>query len=184
MRPTDNLKDEHTAIKLMLQILDKVCQELESGKEVNYDHLTQIVDFIKIFADKCHHGKEEDLLFPSLERTGMPHDKGPISIMLMEHNIGRNYVGGMSEAADKYKAGNRQESARFVENARNYIALLTQHIRKENEVLFPMADMRLSEEDQKRLLEDFEKLETERIGIGKHEELHRLLHHLKDIYLK
>jgi len=66
MTPTEQLKEEHEAIKLMLRILDKVCDKLESGEEVNPEHLDQILEFIKVFADKCHHGKEEDLLFQQL----------------------------------------------------------------------------------------------------------------------
>ncbi|MGQ9627286.1 MAG: hemerythrin domain-containing protein [Anaerolineae bacterium] len=179
MRPTEKLKEEHKAIKLILKILEKACVRLESGEEVNPEHLEQILEFIKLFADKCHHGKEEDLLFLAMEEAGFPREGGPIAVMLMEHDLGRNYVKGMSEDVAQYKAGELEISSKIVENARNYIALLTQHIEKEDNILYPMADMHLSEEKQRELIEEFEKLEHERIGIGKHEELHKLLHHLE-----
>jgi hemerythrin-like domain-containing protein len=89
----------------------------------------------------------------------------------------------MSEAVNKYKAGEPSYSSQFVENAEKYIELLTEHIDEEDNILYPMADMQLSEEKQHELIENFEKLERERIGIGKHEELHELLHHLEDEYL-
>jgi hemerythrin-like domain-containing protein len=75
-------------------------------------------------------------------------------------------------------------SSQFAENAEKYIELLTQHIDKEDNILYPMADMQLSEEKQRELIEEFEELEQERIGVGKHEELHELLRHLEDKYLK
>ena len=104
--------------------------------------------------------------------------------MLKEHEIGRSYVRNMSEAAEKYKTGEPMYSSQFADNAEKYIELLTQHIDKEDNILYPIADMQLSEEKQSELIEKFDELEQERIGIGKNEELHDLLHHLEDRYLK
>ena len=147
-------------------------------------HLERIVEFIRVFADKCHHGKEEELLFSAMEEAGIPKEGGPIGVMLTEHDVGRGYVRGMSEAVAKYKAGDHQASSAIVGNARNYIALLTQHIDKEDNVLYPMADMHLSVEKQEELLKEFERVEHERIGVGKHEEYHKLLDHLTQVYLE
>jgi hemerythrin-like domain-containing protein len=184
MKATGQLKTEHEAIKLMLNILEKVCEKLEAGEEVKAEHLDKIVEFIKVFADKCHHGKEEDLLFTAMAEAGIPKKGGPIGVMLIEHNMGRDYVKGMNEAVTKYKAGNRRASAEFVENARNYISLLSQHIEKEDNILYAIADAHLSKKKQAELLEEFEKVEHEKIGVGKHEEFHKLLEHLKMVYLK
>jgi hemerythrin-like domain-containing protein len=85
---------------------------------------------------------------------------------------------------EQLKAGDRKASSAIVENARNYIALLTQHIDKEDHILYPMADVHLSEERQKGLVEEFERVEREEIGVGKHEEFHQLLEHLREVYLK
>jgi len=183
MRPTEQLKEEHEAIKLMLRILERVCEKLESKEEVNPEHLEKIVEFIKVFADRCHHGKEEDLLFPAMEEAGIPKEGGPIGVMLAEHNMGRDYVKRMAEAIDKYRGGNHSVSSEIAENARNYVALLNPHITKEDTILYMMADMHLSGKKQEELLKEFEKVERERIGPGKHEEFHQLLHHLKEVYL-
>jgi hemerythrin-like domain-containing protein len=183
MKPTEQLKAEHEGVKLMLEILNVVCEKLKSGQELNQEHFAKMLEFLKVFVDKCHHGKEEDLLFPALEEAGIQKEGGPIGVMLMEHNQGRGYVKGMSEAFDKFKKGDRNASAKIVENGESYIALLTQHIYKENNVLFFMADKVLSKTIQDNLEEEFEKLEVERIGLGKHEEFHKLLHRLKEIYL-
>jgi len=184
MKPTENLKNEHQAIKLMLTILEEVGKKIESGKEIDPEHLEKILDFIRVFADKCHHGKEEDLLFPAMEEAGIPREGGPIGVMLMEHTMGRDFVKAMGEAARKYEKGDRKASSQFVENARKYTSLLSQHIDKEDNILYPMAERRLSEEKQGELLRDFDRIEREIIGPGKHEEFHRLLELLKKIYLK
>lgn len=184
MLATEQLKEEHKVIKSMLEVLEKVCNKIESGEKINSEHLEQILEFIRTFADKCHHGKEEDLLFPAMEEAGVPREGGPIGVMLMEHEAGRNYVKKMAQAITEYKNGNEKVAKEIVENARKYIQLLREHIDKEDNVLYMIADMRLSVEKQEELLEGFERVEEEKIGIGKHEKFHRLLHRLSEIYLR
>ncbi len=183
MTPTGQLKDEHSGIKVMLNILEKVCDRLEKSEPVDPDHLDRILDFLKVFVDKCHHAKEEDLLFPEMERAGIPREGGPIGVMLSEHRTGREYIRGMGESAERCKGGDRAASARFVRNARGYIELLRQHIDKEDHILYPMADARIPEKRQRDLLAEFEKVEEERVGHGRHEEFHGLLDRLKSVYL-
>ena len=91
MTPTEQLKEEHKAIKLALEILEKICQKIEAKDEVKQSDIEAMLEFIRTFADKCHHGKEEDLLFPALEETGLPREGGPTGMMLLEHDQGRNY---------------------------------------------------------------------------------------------
>lgn len=183
MKATQQLKDEHEGIKIMLNILGQICFRLETKGDFDEKHFEGILEFLKVFVDKCHHGKEEDLLFPALEEAGIPKEGGPIGAMLEEHRLGRNYISAMSEAFDGYKQKNKSFSQGIAVNGRDYIALLTNHIEKENSVLFVMADSRLSETIQDELFEGFEKIETERIGPGKHEEFHHLLEKLGKIYL-
>lgn len=183
MTPTEELKQEHRAIELMLDILSSVCQRLDRGTAVNPQHLEQILEFFRVFADKCHHNKEETHLFPALERAGVPKDGGPIGVMLNEHTEGRACIRGMGEAATQYSTGNLASARDFVNHARAYIDLLREHIQKEDTILFPMADMHLSDGTQQQLSKSFEQVENEIVGQGKHEEFHRLLNTLKGIYL-
>ena len=183
MKATQQLRDEHEGVKIMLGILEKVCQQFEKKGNMNQEHFERIIEFFKIFVDKCHHGKEEDLLFPALIAEGVPKE-GPIAVMLHEHEMGRHYVKAMSEAYATYIAGDKSTSKDIMQNGHGYISLLKDHIEKENSVLFMMADSRLSEKRQDELFEGFEKLEEERIGVGKHEELHGLLKKLSGAYLK
>jgi hemerythrin-like domain-containing protein len=182
MKATKQLMDEHEGIKLMLDIIGKICRKIESKQEVDSKTLDQIIEFLRTFVDKCHHAKEEELLFPALEKVGIAKEGGPIGVMLQEHEAGRKLVKSMAGEIDRYKK-DKQATAKFLEYGRGYIKLLTDHIEKENNVLFRMADMRLSEKEQDKLYEEFEKIEVVRIGAGKHEGFHKLLHHLKEIYL-
>ncbi len=184
MLPTEELKQEHQGILLMLRILDKVAANLESGEKGDLEHLEQIVEFFRVFADRCHHGKEEDLLFPAMEKRGIPKEGGPIGVMLMDHEEGRGYIRGMANALVKHKAGDSTALKEFAWNARGYIDLLTQHISKEDQVLFPMGQRALPQDVQTDLARGFEKIEVERIGEGTHEKFHKLLEKLENIYLK
>ena len=183
MRPTDILIKEHDAILVMLNILEKVCLRLDVGERVEETDLENIVEFFKVFADKCHHGKEETILFPPLEEYGIPNEGGPIGVMLSEHVMGRDNVKEMSNSINDYKEGKEYSSKVFVGYARKYIALLTEHIDKENNILFVMADKRIPEERQQSLLIDFERVEEEKIGPGVHEKYHKLLDELSVVYL-
>jgi len=183
MKPTEQLKEDHKAIKLMLKIMSAISDKLDNGDAVDPDHLERIIDFIRTFADKCHHGKEEDLLFPAIEEAGIPREGGPTGMMLTEHDEGREYVKGMADAVEKYKTGDNDAAKEFARAARNYINLLEQHIDKENNVLYFIADSHVSAEKQEELAEQFEKVEREKIGPGKHEQYHHLLYQLEENYL-
>ncbi|NKE72657.1 hemerythrin domain-containing protein [Candidatus Manganitrophus noduliformans] len=184
MKPTDQLKKEHEAILLLLRVLDKVAARLEAGERVDATDLDRMLEFIRIFADRCHHGKEETFLFPALEEAGMPREGGPVGVMLQEHDQGRRYVEALSKAVAGYQADDPEAAASFAASARSYIQHLTQHIEKENHILFPMADRFLSDGKQKALLNAFDRIEEEVVGKGKHEEFHLLLDHLSEVYLK
>jgi len=185
MQPIKDLKMEHDAVQMTLRILDKICQQIEkSGEIIDFQHLDQLLEFFKVFVDKCHHGKEEELLFPALENVGVSRERGPIEVLLHEHQQGRDHVQAMNAALSQYKKGNRKAVAEFVKTAKGYISLLNQHIDKENGVLFPLAEKHLSEQEQEKLWEGFEMIETQKIGVGKHDEFHKMLDKLESVYLK
>jgi hemerythrin-like domain-containing protein len=181
MKATQQLRDEHEGVKIMLNIIEQVCQKLQATGNLNGEHFEGILEFLKVFVDKCHHGKEEELLFPALVAVGVPED-GPIAVMLHEHQMGRNYVKAIGTAFAGYKTGEIFSSKGVLQNAHGYISLLREHIEKENDVLFVMADNLLPEKRQDELFEGFEKIEEERIGVGRHEEFHGLLKKLSGIY--
>ena len=133
MQAIKDLKMEHNAVHLTLRILDKICQRIEKAEEIiDLQHIDQLLEFFKVFVDKCHHGKEEELLFPALENAGVSNKGGLIEVLLHEHQQGREYVQAMNVALAQFKKGDRKVVNEFVKTAREYINLLDQHIDKEN----------------------------------------------------
>jgi len=182
MTPTEELSKEHEAILRMIGILLKMAGRLETGEPVEPDDADQAVEFIRVFGDKCHHGKEEGHLFPELEKAGLPRDRGPVAVMLAEHEEGRRFVEAMTRAVPGLRTGDQHAAAAFAAAARGYGDVLVQHIAKEDRVLFPMAAARLTVEQQKRLEEAFETVEETVVGGGRHEEFCRLLERLEKTY--
>lgn len=179
MKPTEVLKEEHRVIERVLGVLEKAATRLERGEQLPKDLFPKAVEFIRGFADRCHHGKEEGSLFPLLERQGIPRQGGPIGVMLFEHEEGRRWVKLMDEAGARYSRGEEGAAKGLIEGARGYSQLLQAHIGKEDHVLFPMADQVLSETDQAGLLERFEAVEREEMGAGVHEHYHHLVEELE-----
>jgi hemerythrin-like domain-containing protein len=143
MLATEVLKEEHRVIEKVLNALDAFTLKLERGEEVNAEVLEKSVDFIRNFADKYHHGKEEDRLFTLMTQQGFPKDSGPIAVMLQEHDLGRSFVKAMDNAIKRYKNGDISSKKDIIENAREYTNLLRQHIYKEDNALYPLADKTL-----------------------------------------
>jgi hemerythrin-like domain-containing protein len=171
---TSVLRQEHDAILRMLEVTEEVARRLESGQAVPAETLGGLLDFFRLFADRLHHGKEEDLLFPLLEQKGMPREGGPVGVMLSEHEQGRALVRQMAEATTSYASGSEEAGGGWVGAARQYVALLRQHIDKENNVLFVMAENMLSADEQGELARQFEKVQEEKLGAGTRDRLHAL----------
>jgi len=179
MSATEELMTEHRAIERMLAVLEAAAGRLDAGERVRPDVLREAVDFVRNFADRCHHGKEEDNLFPRLEELGVPREGGPLGVMLFEHDEGRTYIGAIADAVDDYERGDEAAARTIARNARGYVELLRGHIQKEERVLFPMAEEVLSADDQRSLEESFERIETEVMGAGVHERYHQMLDELE-----
>jgi len=180
---TAALRQEHTAILRMLDATEEVAARLERGDRVTSDTLEGLLEFFRIFADRCHHTKEEDLLFPRLEQKGMPHQGGPIGVMLREHTMGRSLIRQMAEASEDYRKDAAGAGSRWANAAAEYAALLRSHIEKENNILFVIAERLLSDADQQELSEQFERIEMEKIGAGTHQRLHGLMERIvKEVF--
>ena len=183
MTAIEELKAEHQAVLMTIRILDQITNKLEAGQAIDVRHLDQILEFLQVFVDKCHHGKEEKVLFPAMEEAGIPREGGPIGAMLNEHEQGRSFVQGFRSGVEEYRVGKDDAIAKITENVQNYGQLLTDHIAKENNVLYVMAERVLSADKMSEMAKAFNKIEEIEIGPNKHEEFHATLHALKDIYL-
>jgi len=178
MSATAVLRKEHEAILKMLDATEEAAKQIEMGVAAEPEVLSGLLEFLRLFADRCHHGKEEDLLFPMLEKKGLPRNAGPVGVMLMEHDQGRALIRRMVEASEGFASGNRAAAEDWARAARGYALLLRSHIGKENNILFMMADQLLSEEEQEELSAGFERIEQEKMGEGTHERLHALMDRL------
>lgn len=177
MKSTQSLSEEHRVIERYLAVLEKIIEKPRfDGEDIG--DLEKILDFIRTFADRCHHGKEEDVLFPAMEKAGVPKEGGPIEMMLYEHKEGRGYVAGLAKALEEF--GNGKDIKKEIrDNAQSYIEFLQSHIPKEDNILYPMAEEVLTDADDQRLLEQFEEIEEKRIGPGAHEKYHALIDELE-----
>jgi len=178
MNATDVLKHEHQVIELVLGATEREAQRIQTGGRVAGATVGKMLDFCREFADRCHHAKEEKLLFVKMGERGMPVEGGPIAVMLREHEQGRGFLRATGEALPRAGAGDLAAAAAVGDNLAGYVRLLRAHILKENNVLFPMADRLYSDEDQRALSEAFDRTEAEEIGAGAHETYHQLTHEL------
>jgi len=154
-RPCAVLRAEHRTIERVLRVLRTLVDRSERGDGLEVAALKRCVEFFRLFADACHHAKEEDLLFPVLEQRGVPREGGPIGVMLYEHTVARRLTKQMGEALESFEQGDAQAEARFRNIARQYLDLLTNHIGKEDNVLFVMGDRVMTADDQRNLAERF-----------------------------
>ncbi len=158
---TQPLMDEHRIIERMLAVLRRAAAKVEAGEQVDPSVFERAISFIRNFADGYHHAKEERALFTTMAAHGIPQQQGPIGVMLAEHEEGRAHVRGMAEALDKYAKGDKSAGLVLARHARGYADLLSAHIYKEDNILYPMGERVMPESAQKTLVEDYRRLEAQ-----------------------
>jgi len=160
--PVDVLMEEHRVIQVVLDAMEAMALSLRRGEELRQNWWQRAVDFIEVFADECHHGKEEDLLFPAMVAHGVQDGGGPIGVMKLEHVHGRELKAAMSAANAK------ADCETLAANAMAFVELLRQHIDKEDHCLFAMARAHLPQANVTELLAKFEQFESGHMGAGTH----------------
>ena len=160
---TEILRGEHDAILEMIATLEAVVQRIDACENIPLETLNGLTEFFVLFADQSHHGKEEDLLFPLMERKGVPRCGGPLGCMLAEHDEGRGFIQRMKQNAERCARGEEPARKAWTNAARGYATLLRNHIWKENEILFRMAERILSPQEQTALAEQFAQVQKEKL---------------------
>ena len=178
MTPTETLQHEHEIILMVLGAAEREATSIQVTGAVHMDKVEQMLDFFPNFADRCHHAKEEKLLFVKIEERGVPVQGGPIAVMLHEHDQGRALLKATREALSR--ASDAAGVAGVKDNLSAYVRLLRAHIYKEDNILFPMAGQLFSADDQRALGEAFDKVEAEEIGEGVHDKYHQMAHELAE----
>jgi hemerythrin-like domain-containing protein len=168
MKATDTLRGEHEVILGVLSALENIARDV-GHREFDQLSAAEALDFLRNFADRCHHSKEEKQFFPALANHGLPSKVGPLAVMLGDHDQGRALLSRMADALDGARTSKPGADLEFARAANSYVDLMREHIGKENEVLFPMGDEMLSEADQAALLQEFERMEHDDMEAGAHE---------------
>lgn len=168
MTPSEILMAEHRVIEAVLTCMERATFAIEKGS-LNANSFRQCLAFFRTFADRCHHGKEEDILFPVLEQHGVERAGGPIGVMLEEHEEGRQLLAAIDSALPLAQKGDAAAIARLSRAALTYVGLLRDHIKKEDEVLFPLGDQQLDVAEQEKLIDAFRQKERDELGMGVHE---------------
>ena len=137
---TQTLVEEHRLILRVIALLEQNAPRTAQGAYCNWQFYLDGVDFIRNYADRFHHAKEEDVLFEALVTSGMPREHSPIAAMLMEHDQGRAYVKAMEAAIREALSGKAGYEQIIAENALAYAELLREHIAKEDSILYPLAE--------------------------------------------
>jgi len=183
MKATEILMKEHELILRGVAVLERMAAKARSGQAVPSGDANAIIEFIKKFADGCHHAKEEGVLFPAMEAAGMPRHAGPIAVMLAEHDQGRAAVRTMVAAVAAFGAS-AEAQAEFAEGADAYATLLTSHIHKENNILFRMADQVIGSHKDAEMLQAYDAHEAKVSGPGEHARFHQVVEELEAAYVK
>jgi hemerythrin-like domain-containing protein len=179
MKATEILMEEHRMIEKVINAIERQVNRVENGDKANATFFINASDFIKGFADGCHHRKEENALFSAMVLAGIPKENGPIGQMLIEHEQGRQYNKGIRSAAEELLKGNEGNVDELLENSKGYTQLLHQHINKENNILFPMANKAIPIKQQEELEKEFERIENEETGQG----IHRMYEELAEMLI-
>ena len=179
MIATDILMEEHRLIEVVLDSLETAAHQLEAEEEIDDEYFLHAAEFIAGFADGCHHSKEEDVLFPAMSEHTAAEGFGPVEMMLDEHEQARRYTQAFRSAAEQMLDGDVQASAELIDNVLAYIDLLREHIEKEDQVLYPMADQVLDGAAQLDVDTRVQELSTADKESGLHDRYRELAENLR-----
>ena len=168
------LMNEHRLIEQVLGSLETFTAEVEGGLAPERPLLADYGAFFRDFADTCHHGKEEDVLFQRMTERGFPRESGPVAVMLHEHQVGRGHVSALRQVGDGMGALAAAEIRLVLENAGAFIPLLRAHILKEDRILYPMAVRLLTGPEMDAMETDFAAFEARMRADGSYDRLHGL----------
>lgn len=162
---TESLRRDHELIEKVIKAMQSTIELLNDKKQIPESILLPVIDFSKNFTDVCHHTKEEKSLFPALEESGMPTTMGPIAMMLLDHQRSREIGNEMETSAKEYLSSGNSE--KLITDMQLYVDHITEHLWKENNKLFMMAEARL-QNVSKQVNEELDTIEKSQLNdLGK-----------------
>ncbi|AGB41169.1 hypothetical protein Halha_1222 [Halobacteroides halobius DSM 5150] len=161
MNVIELLRDEHDNIKRVLVVMRKLCIKILKQDQVEFDAFSDAIDFVRNYADKHHHGKEEDILFAMIsDHLDDDIEKDPVEAMLSEHDLGRYFIGNLESALDSVKEGKENAKVDIIANAIAYADLLAGHIYKEDNIIYSYAEEELSQDSLQKVHQEGKEVEA------------------------
>ena len=157
------LVHEHELIERAMAVLKQNLEGLESRKH-DATQLTRALDFLLEFGDKVHNKKEEDHLFPLMNKLGIPIEGGPLGVMLMEHEAERDLLARMMLDIPKLADFSADGLAKFKQEGMEYLRIRAEHIWKENDVLYAMGRQVIPADAASALVDDFNAIDQATYG--------------------
>ena len=154
-------KEEHQAIKMLVNIINKTSSKIETGDKVNPSDLNNINKLIE-WIDKCHHAKEEEVIIPKLQSKTKNLDES-IKTLLNDHKLGRNLVHNIRNDSENWM-GEHKPNESLARNLRAYAAFLSEHIEKEDQVFDAKETKLFTDKDHEEAITQFDEIEK-RIGL-------------------
>jgi hemerythrin-like domain-containing protein len=176
------LMNEHRLIEQVLGSLETFGLEVEGGLAPERPLLADYGAFFRGFADACHHGKEEDVLFQRMIERGFSRESGPVAVMLHEHTVGRACVSALRKAGDGSGPLTAVETQLVLENASAFVPLLRAHIQKEDRILYPMALRLLTGPELDAMEVEFEAFEARMRADGSYDRFRGLAGRLTEAF--
>jgi hemerythrin-like domain-containing protein len=156
MKPIGPLMWEHRLIEKMLASMMKHVDKIEKSGKVNPVVIDVAVDFVRMYADRTHHGKEEEILFRELAKKNLsPELKKIMQELLDEHVWGRKTTAALVAAKDDYLLGNEQKLIEIIDLARQLGNFYPRHIEKEDKHFFYPCQDYFSQDEQEKMLAEF-----------------------------
>jgi len=156
MQARGPLMIEHRLIERMISVIERVLAQIESTQKIDPLFVDTAVDFIRVYADRTHHGKEEDILFRDLsKRTLSPEDQQVMKELIQEHVFGRQTTKALVEANERYRNGEESAVREVANKLRTLVEFYPKHIEKEDKVFFPASRAYFTEEEDQAMLAEF-----------------------------
>lgn len=183
MNSVQIMMEEHQNILRMVKVIRKACFLIYEKKQMNDQDFEQMIDFIRSYSDKHHHGKEEKIFFKQMQKhLGRIGENLITHGMLVEHDLGRLHMQELVAAIDRVKAGDEESYLDVIANAISYTHLIERHIKKEDELIYPFGEKNLSQEVVNQINTDTMKFENEAQKAGTQDKYLNILSELERKY--
>jgi hemerythrin-like domain-containing protein len=155
MMPIGPLMIEHRLLEKMITLAGKELERIKSSGKADSDFIDTLIDFMQTYADRCHHGKEEDILFRELRKKQLSEEHSrAIDELLADHALGREINSRLVEANKKYASGDSEALNVVTDCLSSMLKLYPQHIAKEDKQFFLPSMSYFTEEEKDAILEE------------------------------